>query len=107
MRRKNEKLSRKVDAEFEAMSKEEAEKEFDKSQTFFVPARKPQSQLISIRLPIDMIDALRDAAIQKGDIGYQQMIKIFIADGLAKSGIQWLRAAEGGQAPYRVKKKKK
>ena len=30
---------------------------------------------------MDMIEQLRDVAIKKGDIGYQQLIKIFITDG--------------------------
>jgi hypothetical protein len=34
---------------------------------------------------MDMIKNLRNVAIKKGDIGYQQLIKIYIADGLLRS----------------------
>ena len=78
------KIEKEVDAEFEAKTKEELLAEFDHSQTLHVPARKSENKLISIRLPLSMINGLRDIAIKKGDIGYQQMIKIFIADGLTR-----------------------
>ena len=72
------------DAELEAKGKD-AIRDFDDSQALFVPAKKRVSKLISIRLPMGMIKELRDVASKKGDIGYQQLIKIFIADGLLKS----------------------
>ena len=31
------------------------------------------------------MDQLREVAVKKGDIGYQQIIKMYIADGLVKS----------------------
>ena len=56
--------------------------DFDDSSEFYVQAKRPESKLISIRLPIDMIRALRQIATLKGDIGYQQMIKTYIAEGI-------------------------
>ncbi len=79
-----EEINQEVDAEFESMTKEEAISAFDESQALHVPAKKLQSRLISIRLPTGMLDGLRDVAVKKGNIGYQQIIKIFIADGLAR-----------------------
>lgn len=84
-KRRRTKMEQEVDRELEAETKEELLAEFDQSQALHVPARKTENTLISIRLPKTMIKGLRDVAIQKGDIGYQQLIKIFIADGLSKS----------------------
>ena len=85
-KRKRTKLEQDVDRELERETKEELLAEFDQSQALHVPARKSENKLISIRLPIAMIKGLRDVAIKRGDIGYQQLMKIFIADGLSKSG---------------------
>jgi len=60
-------------------------RDFDESQAIHVPAKKRENKLISIRLPVTMIKELRDLAIKKGDIGYQQLIKIFISEGLLRS----------------------
>ena len=78
-------IDREVDAEFEAMTKEEAMAAFASSQPLHVPAKKRDNKLISIRLPMSMINQLRDVAMQRGDIGYQQLIKIYIADGLLRT----------------------
>ena len=56
--------------------------DFDNSKEVYVEATRPESKLISIRLPIDMIRSLRQMAVLKGDIGYQQMIKTYIAEGI-------------------------
>lgn len=77
-------IDREVDAEFEAKKKEELLAEFASSQALHVPATKRENVLISIRLPVSMIQKLREIAIQKGDIGYQQMIKTYIAEGILK-----------------------
>ncbi len=61
---------------------EEALKDFDASQEIYVPARRGDAKLISIRLPQEMIRHLREIALQKGDIGYQQMIKLYVSQGL-------------------------
>lgn len=59
-------------------------KDFDDSAKIFIPAKKRESKLISLRLPMTMIKELRQVAIQKGDIGYQQVLKSYIADGLSR-----------------------
>ncbi len=59
---------------------------FDLSRVVHVPATRPPSKLISIRLPMDMIDQLRSIAADTGDLGYQQLIKIMLAKALAESG---------------------
>jgi len=63
-------------------------KDFDDSQEIYVPVKRPVNKLISIRLPMKMIEDLRKAAVAKGDIGYQQIIKTYIADGLLRDGQQ-------------------
>ena len=90
-KRRRSKIEKEVDAELEAKSKKELLADFDQSQTLHIPAKKSENILISIRLPAVMINQLRNVAIQKGDIGYQQLIKIFIADGLARETRSSLR----------------
>ena len=75
-------IDKEVDAELESKSKEELLEAFDKSQALHVPAKKRENILISIRLPENMIEQLREIAVRKGDIGYQQMIKTYIAEGI-------------------------
>lgn len=82
------KIEKAVDAEFEAKTKEELLADFDQSQALHVPAKKRESKLISIRLPMSMMKELRDLAIKKGDVGYQQLIKIFISEGLSRSPLE-------------------
>ncbi len=41
-----------------------------------------QNKLISIRIPENMIESLRKVANEKGDLGYQQLIKSYISKGL-------------------------
>lgn len=38
----------------------------------------------SIRLPVSMVNKLRKVAFRKGEIGYQTLIKIWIAERLEK-----------------------
>ena len=57
--------------------------DFDKSREIFIPAKKRENKLISIRLPMQMIKKLREVAIVKGDIGYQSLIKTYISEGLS------------------------
>lgn len=75
-------IDREVDVEFEAKTKDELLAEFAGSQVLHVPAKKGESKLISIRLPMALLKRLRDIAIKKGDIGYQQLIKTYLAEAL-------------------------
>ncbi|MCX6106653.1 MAG: hypothetical protein NTY08_12560 [Proteobacteria bacterium] len=58
--------------------------EWDESRAVAVtPEPRPVSGVsTSIRLPSDMIKKLRRIAAKKGDIGYQTLIKIWIAERL-------------------------
>ena len=49
-----------------------------------VPEKRPSKSAVStsIRLPKGMIGKLRKIAFKKGDIGYQTLIKIWIAERL-------------------------
>ncbi len=62
----------------------EALKEFDESEAIHVPAKRRDSKLISIRLPMDMLKQLREVAQKRGDIGYQQLIKAYLAESLER-----------------------
>jgi predicted DNA binding CopG/RHH family protein len=59
-------------------------KDFDDSQEVYVVPKKLESKLISIRLPMAVIANLRKIATARGDIGYQQIIKTYIAEGLIR-----------------------
>jgi predicted DNA binding CopG/RHH family protein len=58
--------------------------DFDESQEVYVEPKQLKNKLISIRLPIEMIGNLRKIAETKGEIGYQQVIKTYIAEGLIR-----------------------
>jgi hypothetical protein len=59
-------------------------KDFDDSNEVYVEPKKAIHKLISIRLPVTMIKNLRVVAEKRGDIGYQQIIKTYIAEGLLR-----------------------
>ena len=59
-------------------------KDFDDSQEVYVEPKQMTHKLISIRLPVTMIKDLRVIAEKRGDIGYQQVIKTYIAQGLLR-----------------------
>lgn len=85
-------LEKTVDREFIDKGKE-ALKEFDEAEAIRVPAKRRDSKLISIRLPMDMLKQLRDVAQKRGDIGYQQLIKAYLAESLERE--QGRVSAEG------------
>ena len=59
-------------------------KEWDESSvTEVIPEQRMKTGLsTSIRLPVSMVNKLRKIAAKKGDIGYQTLIKIWIAERL-------------------------
>ncbi len=59
-------------------------KEWDDSKSVKVtPEKKSPSEIsTSIRLPKTMVNKLRRVAKRKGDIGYQTLLKIWIAERL-------------------------
>ncbi len=62
-------------------------KEWDESKSVSVePDADSRGYSTSIRLSKKMIDELRKIARRKGDIGYQTLIKIWIAERLEKEG---------------------
>jgi len=69
--------------------------EWDEARSVKVVPEKRQSKSelsTSIRLPKGMVSKLRTIANQKGDIGYQTLIKIWIAERLEKESKQKRRA---------------
>ena len=101
-------MSRKdKDHKTRAVSRELAENEMEQSRNYDwshavrVPATRYESKLISIRLPMPMISNLRSAA-EVRNIGYQQLIKQYISDGLHKDNamIGFRGARMGTYAPF-------
>lgn len=80
---KRSKPKREVDDEIFEKGKD-IEKDFDASQRIVISFSKTETKLISIRLPKWQLNQLREVAQRKGDIGYQQLIKIYVAEGLLK-----------------------
>lgn len=58
--------------------------EWDESKSVEVTPEKVAGVSTSIRLPKEMIVQLRKVARKKGDIGYQTLLKIWIAERLEK-----------------------
>jgi CopG antitoxin of type II toxin-antitoxin system len=60
-------------------------KEWDyESSVEVTPEKKSSGISTSIRLPMEMVAKLRKVARKKGDIGYQTLLKIWIAERLEK-----------------------
>ena len=59
--------------------------EWDQSKSVTVtPEKKSAGISTSIRLPQEMVAKLRRVAKKKGDVGYQTLLKIWIAERLEK-----------------------
>jgi hypothetical protein len=56
----------------------------EKKSVEVIPDKKISGISTSIRLPREMITKLRKVAQKKGDIGYQTLLKIWIAERLEK-----------------------
>ena len=103
MKKKRTATDEAIDREIIAKGREGALRDFDESKALHVPAKKSEHKLISIRIPMTMMNELRDLAIKRGDVGYQQLIKIFIADGLLKSQIEYAKLLENKSSNESVK----
>ncbi len=88
------KIEKEVDEELIKKGKD-AIKDFDESQLLHVRGHKLENKMIAIRLPSRMIEQLRNVAIQKGNIGYQQVIKTYVAEGLLQDRYAMTMAQEG------------
>ncbi|MBI3615431.1 MAG: hypothetical protein HY211_02825 [Candidatus Omnitrophica bacterium] len=84
MIRKRTPFEREVDRELISKGRD-ALKDFDENQALYVPGKKRESKPISIRLPMDMIRQLRAVAMQKGNIGYQQLIRMLLDEALMEA----------------------
>lgn len=71
-----------VDKELLAKGKRAVE-DFESETAFSMKPKKRKTKLISIRIPVDMMSRLRAVAAERRDVGYQQVIKDYIAKGLA------------------------
>ena len=58
--------------------------DFDEAKKIVVLPVKSDSKLISMRIPTSMLGQLRHVAIKRGNIGYQQVIKTYIFEGLRR-----------------------
>jgi hypothetical protein len=58
------------------------------------PEKKASGVSTSIRLPKEMVAKLKKVARNKGDIGYQTLLKIWIAERLEKEIAQRLCSLE-------------
>lgn len=75
-----------------------------KAKRAMFPNLKPTTQAISIRLPVSMLDELRQIANQR-DVPYQSLIKIFLRERIDMEHGKGFAAFEE-KAGYRAKKQK-
>jgi hypothetical protein len=59
----------------------------DSKSTPVTPEKKNSGISTSVRLPKEMVAKLRKVAKKKGDIGYQTLLKIWIAERLEKESV--------------------
>ena len=76
--------------------------DFNRAEALTLPA-KTGNKLISIRVPIDLLKRLRRRADAMGDIGYQTLIKIYIAAGLHKDEQEKMPEAPFPQAHKKLR----
>ncbi len=50
--------------------------------------------VISLRIPIDVVDSLKAIAPQKGFTAYQTLLKAYISDGLRKDEARYASASD-------------
>ena len=48
------------------------------------------TKLVSIRIPEDVLSNVKTLASQRGDIGYQQLIKAYVAEGVNRDQIHFV-----------------
>jgi predicted DNA binding CopG/RHH family protein len=90
-----------VDAEILAKGKAAVE-DFDASQELVVQPKKSENKLISIRLPMETIVRLRAIAGKRG-MGYQQLIKQYLADALTREQQRtWVLTSAAFQEGYPI-----
>ncbi|MCX6123767.1 MAG: CopG family antitoxin [Proteobacteria bacterium] len=83
MRKSKPKLGKKTDEKYDPRDWDES------SVTEVIPEPRMKTGLsTSIRLPASMVNKLRKIAAKKGDIGYQTLIKIWIAERLEEESIK-------------------
>jgi predicted DNA binding CopG/RHH family protein len=68
------------------------------------PNLKPTTQAISLRLPVSMLDELRQLANQR-DVPYQSLIKVFLRERIDMEHGQTL-AIQDQAAKYEMRRKK-
>ncbi|MDQ3697198.1 MAG: BrnA antitoxin family protein [Gemmatimonadota bacterium] len=56
--------------------------DWSQAQRVRLPALKPSTTTISLRLPDGMLDALKDLANER-DVPYQSLLKVFLAERIA------------------------
>lgn len=50
---------------------------------------------ITIRIPVDVVDAMKTIAPQRGFTGYQTLLKAYLSEGLRRDEAQFTAAAHG------------
>lgn len=52
--------------------------------------KQRETTSITLRIPVDVVEALKTIAPQKGFSGYQTLLKAYISDGLRRDEAQYL-----------------
>ena len=78
--------------------------DWNKARRVVFPNLRPTTRAISLRLPLSMLDELRQLANQR-DVPYQSLIKVFLRDRIDQE--YRLPAIAKGKAGYRPAKQKR
>ena len=52
--------------------------------------RDREMTTITLRIPVDVVDSMKNIAPQKGFTGYQALLKTYISDGLRKDEAEYV-----------------
>lgn len=59
---------------------------------------------ITVRVPVDVIDSLKEIAPQRGFAGYQTLLKLYLSEGLRRDEAQFSRSTPKARLIEALKK---
>ena len=59
---------------------------------------------ITVRVPIDVIDSMKEIAPQRGFAGYQTLLKLYLSEGLRPDEVQFSRSTPKARLIEALKK---
>ena len=59
---------------------------------------------ITVRVPVDVIDSMKEIAPQRGFAGYQTLLKLYLSEGLRRDEVQFSRSTPKARLIEALKK---